>query len=371
MRVQFTRAGIVLAAAIAGSIAGGSAPVAATELAPSAAAESQWAWVTNRNPGASHAPDPWNRGNSSGGINTVSRAGRGDWTVSFPGLGAPAAHGVAFVTPLASRVGCQTFDPVTTGGTTSVRVTCIGGDEDPIDAPFSLTYLHAKGGMQGGALAYFLAQDPQGSNDTPVVRNSYNSSGGTNRAIDLDYWHYRVTFGGLGTSKGHIQVSTAYTAGSPQHGYCHAGKWSNVAGDAVADVYCYEFTGHPSDASFTVAFMKGVGLKGAGGSNVAYLNANQQHLETAYHPAPKFSLNGAGRTNTVVRNSRGRYTVTIPGMKRGGAVAVTVLHAGSNNTCAVASIRTTPPYQVIVVQCFKNGSSHDPSDTRFLLAYEK
>jgi non-ribosomal peptide synthetase component F len=54
--------------------------------------------------------------------------------------------------------------------------------------------------------------------------------------------------GGTGTAGGHVQV-TAYGPGSET---CKVEKWSSSADDFIADVRCFDASGHPADARYTV-----------------------------------------------------------------------------------------------------------------------
>src|SRR5262245_47185016 len=74
-----------------------------------AVATMKWAWVTVRNKTLNGTPDPWNRGNSTGGVNTVAHSSTGRYAVTFPGVGPAVGSGAFMITPFgaANRI-CET-----------------------------------------------------------------------------------------------------------------------------------------------------------------------------------------------------------------------------------------------------------------------
>ncbi len=89
------------------------------------------------------------------------------------------------------------------------------------------------------------------------------------------------------------------------------------------EVVCFNKNGINTDTPFTLSYQVRSGITCSSQKGLAYLledpTARTGGLLTQ-------SYNSTGNSNTVVRNSAGRYTVTIPGLtKTGGNVQVTEL----------------------------------------------
>jgi hypothetical protein len=162
-------------------------------------------------------------------------------------------------------------------------------------------------------------------------------------------------------------VGSGKNTGATPPVHCQVGQWSNVAGDVQADVRCFDDSGAPFDVHFWAVFMRGVGLKGDGGTHVAYLYAKQM-TAGSYHPSPGREYTTGFSPTTIARYSTGFYKVTVSGQVKGGAVSVTAF--GSNgHRCEIHMIRIDPPFQTMQVKCVDSGGTL--ADTKFLLAYEK
>jgi len=332
-----------------------------------AAATMKWAWVTVRNATLNGTPDPWNRGNSTGGTNTVAHTAAGRYTVTLPGVGPNVGSGSFLITPFgrADRI-CETFSASNVANTISVQVYCYSNAGNPANSKFSLSYLYASAGASD--LAYFWANNLFSNSYDADALTSYNSAGQANHVTKVGTGHYTILFKGLGTGQGNIQVGSGKNTGVTQPVHCQVGQWSNVAGDVQADVRCTDYTGAPFDVHFWAVFMHGVGLKGDGGTHTAYLFAKQDANPGPYSPPGGRDYSTGTTPTTIYRYSTGYYKVIASGLAKGGAVQVSAF--GTNgHRCAIITIRLATPYQTLTVKCTDSGGTL--ADTKFLLAYEK
>jgi hypothetical protein len=134
-----------------------------------------------------------------------------------------------------------------------------------------------------------------------------------------------------------VQVS-AYDTGSV---ICRSMGWGNEQGDLEADIRCHAPTGGFVDERFTVAWFRGMGLKGPGADRVAYLLANRPKV-ASYAPDTAHRYSSAGQAPRVNRTGVGRYVVRLRGMPLGGSAQVTAFGA-SQRRCVVSAIETGQP----------------------------
>jgi hypothetical protein len=340
-------------------------PAGAMAAAPQPAVLVQThAWATVRNPAASYVPAVKDRGNLLGGgaVNVVHN-GPGDYTVQFPSAAIAGQTGVAHVSALATtqRVCVVTsYGPTGIASGVDVDILCSRPGGVPDDSRFTVTYLAQTGGVQNIAYAYASHPGPN-----PYVVASLDSSspiGGSARVRILGVGQYRVRLDGLGSADGDIQV-TPVTTGSPR--FCEVDPWTNNGGDLVADVRCYRPNGVLANARFTFSWNKLVGLKGDGGTQVAYTLGSKPGAVAPYAPPAPKAFNAAGAI-TIARSGVGRYKVTFAGQPNGGAAVVTP-HGAAANRCFMSVISTVSASAAMSVGCV-NGAG-GAADTRFMISW--
>lgn len=354
---------------VAGSGATAASPASAEPGAvhpsPDGVSASDWAWVVGRHPStASYTPAPEDRGNSAGGVNTVAREGEGSYTVTLPGLSNDA--GMVQVTALGASSHLCIAEGWGAGvSSIGIDIRCFTRAGDPADTPFSLSWLAVTGGSGGsdGRIGYLWADQPAAADYTPSPYYNYDSSnpGVTYSTIHrIGTGRYIVRMPGLGSTHGHVQV-VAYGATAA----CRVITWNPEPGAMLIRVTCRDIAGAQVDASFDLTFLKSVGLKGFSGTRSAYLWADRP-TSLSYHPAKAYRFSTAGTAPTVKRAGPGRYSVTLPGMPKGGAANVTAYGQGKVR-CNLSSIRTTRLPQTIGVRCYDIAGHL--ADSRFTLGY--
>ncbi len=363
------RSGAILATAAFLLIKGSAGATARTAtpsgVTPTGVTSSTWGWVVARHPATHHyTPSLKDRGNSSGGINTVSRTGVGRYNVTMPGIG--AGGGIVHVTPLGAAPHVCII--VEWGGSPDqdVSLRCFTRSGSPADSKFVANYLVVTSGSGGssGRLGYLWANDETATDYTPDPNYSYNSSGGTNTIHRDGTGRYEVNMPGLtNANHGDVQV-TAYGATVA----CRVVEWAPAAGALNAIVLCRDIAGARVDGRFTVTYMKDLALKGFNGTRSYYLWANQKST-TNYHPDPNFTFSTVGAAPpSIHRAGTGTYVATLPGMKAGGGVQITSYGTGRGR-CILTSISTSGPTQHVGVRCFTVAGHLQ--DARFTLAYAR
>jgi hypothetical protein len=196
---------------------------------------------------------------------------------------------------------------------------------------------------------------PAAGECTPV---SHNDAGGPVTILRLSEGRYRARFlglGALGTTGGHIQVSSA-SLGSA---VCQVESWSSV--DVI--VACFDSSGSPIDVPLKhILFLKPEPHM----DEIAYAFSNDPTPAAPYIPDLNFSFNPSGGDITITRSSAGSYLVEFDGFNPGsvndGNVQV-VAHGASPARCK--TISWTGDF--VQVKCF------DPTgvavDTQFNVLY--
>jgi hypothetical protein len=171
---------------------------------------------------------------------------------------------------------------------------------------------------------------------------------------------YEVTFPCAGRARQGIVHVTAVDASGR---YCAPGKWTANGGiDEIVDVFCFDPTGSPADATFTILYTTSSGPP-TGGQH-AYLFADPSGVLHA-------SYNGSGAANAVSPLGVGIYQVTLPGIAPGGYAGD--LQATAVNTtarrCKVGnwSISLSGTDYGLLVFCFDATGTF--ADSQFTLSY--
>ncbi len=322
-----------------------------------------WGYVVVRRPhSTTYAPAPRDRGNSTGGVNSVTWTEPGHYEVTMPGL-ANDTSAVA-VSPLGTVPRrCVVGIWFTNGSEEVIDVACFTRTGAPVDSPFVLTFLGA--GTQSNhpsppGYGFSWADQPHANSDYLPSRKFNSQPGSSNPVIRLGTGHYQADFNALGSPGGNVQV----TAVSSFAATCQA-TWAQSGLQMQADVKCRSTAAALTDQQFDIILTDHVGLKGEGGNNVAYLTANHP-LAASYTAPPALRYSSAGFAPTIRRTGKGAYVVTLRGMPLGGAAVVTPT-AVNATLCSIGSIATDAQPQRIGVRCFDRFGQ--PNDATFSLSY--
>jgi hypothetical protein len=242
---------------------------------------------------------------------------------------------------------------------TTVWIDCYDKNGVPTNTPFIVT---ARVLYQGqGQFGYLHANQPglPGYIPTAIAQSNGAQVGPVNAVVRVDEGLWDARLPGLGASGGTVQVAAEGGIG-PR---CGAVSWKDDGDDKVVRVRCRSMAGDPADEEFILWYAKGQGLASQIDRKQAYLFA---HRPKAASYTPKLRFSTEGGTPTVVRNAKGRWTVTLPTMPKGGAAHVTPIGDGSVR-CNVSSIRKNTLPQKIGVRCWNPAGQ--PANAKFTLAY--
>jgi hypothetical protein len=135
---------------------------------------------------------------------------------------------------------------------TPLGVSCYDTDGNPVDSRFTVSYSHGVSHL-GTAGARGNAYIRNSMTGPTYVAGWWSSSGSEPVVSHAGTGTYRVTFPGLGTSHGHVTVSTQEVVGS----YCTIVSWYGhpFVPDEVVNVRCYDGVTHALvDYDFGISF---------------------------------------------------------------------------------------------------------------------
>ncbi|MCA9639368.1 MAG: hypothetical protein KC492_01710, partial [Myxococcales bacterium] len=196
----------------------------------------------------------------------------------------------------------------------------------------------------------------------PPALWAYNSSGGGINVTSSGTGLYNVTFAGLGSAGGNVQVVAIGTNNSR----CKVGSWGASGSDEVVHVRCHTASGSLVNSPFVVRFAR---PDGGYDGNGAYLWSGwaAPPENTPFNVDPTYSWNSSGGTNRVVRLDDGLYQAFLPGLSgAGGSVEITAYGGGSEH-CKVGGWGALSGETFVNVYCFS--STGAPANTNFTLNY--
>lgn len=333
----------------------------------------------NRDPqdlwGFIRSDDPNSNQNSTGAANTIERTGTGVYKVIFTNLASyEGESGNPQVTALGTAGEHCTTSRWAPDGTPDqlVTVRCFSAAGAPVDAEFTASYVRSVSAAE--PFTYLWADDETDPAYTPSTHHQFNSTGGTNTITRTSTGVYDVVLDNLDSEGGTVKV----TAFGSTSAYCKAADWDGTGTDELVEVRCFDFTGGPVDAKFTLAFADEASIAATGGAN-GYVRATDE-TNPSYTPNSAYQHNTSGSLNTVTRTGTGLYTVAFPGL--GAPFAATnrgIAHATAEHTtskrCEVVrwSSGFVAPGQPIPlsadVAC--RTAAGTPSDTRFVLQFTR
>lgn len=272
----------------------------------------------------SYTPNSSYSFNSTGGSNTITRLGTGQYRVEMPGLG--QSNGNVQVTAYGSANRCKVASWVPSGTTEHVNVQCHTPAGVAADTTFVAQYYRAGAGNpeQG---AYLWANEPTSASYTPSLQYAHNSRGGTNTVSRSSVGVYSATLPGFTTTGGNVQV-TAYGSNSE---YCKVSSWATN----VVNVRCFDSAGNPVD---TLWSMRYTDQHVANNGQLGAYAWSSDATAASHTPFPTYQWHSLGNTLTATHPSTGTYVVTIPNMASFNKTSATVTaYGGSNLYCNVGS----------------------------------
>ena len=324
----------------------------------------QWGWVVARQiKTAAYTPGALDRGNSSGGVNTVNRTSKGNYVVHMPGISASGtALGVAHVSAMSSARRACIVGEWHAGGTEEVvYVRCFATNGAAADSRFTVNYLQASG--VSGRLGYAWADRANYPGSYAASAHyQYDSMGGSITVDHTGTGRYRVTLPNLGAGAGVVLVSASSTPAT-----CRFSSIAVSGPDKVVAVNCRNLAGALANTQFTITYLSGIGLKGPGYGHQAYVFAKHP-TTTSYQPATTDRYSTSGQVPTIQRTGIGKYVVTLPGQNDGGAAQVTPETTGPAR-CVVNYIRDTSAPAQIGVGCY--GGDGTGTDVPFTMEWAR
>jgi hypothetical protein len=192
---------------------------------------------------------------------------------------------------------------------------------------------------------------------TPNSNYSYNTSGGTNRVVNLSTGSYRVEFPGIGQANGNVQVN-AYGGSNAR---CKVSSWGPSGSQLNVNVVCHTASGSLTNTQFVVKYHRGASTDLGG-----YVWANQP--TTASYTAPSsYSWNSAAGSNTIQREGTGLYAVSLAGLTGTGGNALVTAYGSGPEHCKVRGWGSNSEGTVVRVACFAAGGS--AVDSNFTLSF--
>jgi len=328
-----------------------------------------WLWANCSSCTTTYNPPPKYSYNSAGGKIDIT-GGNGAWQIVFRRLyqgkfipdnvqaSAYATSGYCAVGSWGHIAGVAKTDLV-------VTVNCWDANGNPANERFTVFYQSrdADFGNSSSGLAYLRYFDS-------LVKNSYNSTGGTNAVTVNSVGNYTVTLPGLTANGGDVQV-TAFNGVYATR--CNVGGWYSTTVATVISVQCFNGkTGQPTADDFSLAYAlnEPFGLTTAADAPGVWAWANNEASTTTYTPDTLYQFNGYGTGNfTSLLSTSGNYaySINVPGDATfSTSVALATAYAGDSRYCN-PNIWTGPPPDIYVV-CYSQGGN--PVESEFNMAFQ-
>jgi hypothetical protein len=276
---------------------------------------SQWGFVKANDPtnaGPYTPSDDYNQ-NSTGAKNTIVRTGTGSYAVTFTNLANwEGEAGTTLVTSLGSAGEHCNDSAWSSNGTadTTVTVHCWSAAGALVDSQFDAAYIRPV--SSPGPFAYLWLDDETTSTVgyTPSTFHQFNSTGGINTTTRNAIGDYTVRLAGLSSDGGTVKV----TGFSGSANFCKAEWWAPSGADELVEVRCFDSAGAAVNSKFTLVWADSQSILSNGASSAYVYSTNATPAPGGYTPPAVTNYNSSGALNTVVRNSLGSYTVTVPNL---------------------------------------------------------
>jgi hypothetical protein len=307
------------------------------------------AWATCYQDGTFAAANTYT---ASGLPTTMTHPATGQYTVTFGGVGAnetfyspsPAIGGNVQVT--AWEIGGLEIHPrceienwgAIFGPDVSVNVRCHAPGGAPIDTNFDVFFWRQQSGDVGG---YVWAGYP--TTPGPYAADSawsWSSTGAANTVARRTLGQYDVAMPGLLSRAG--VITTAYGSDGE---YCNVAGW----GSGSIAVHCFDATGNPADARFSLMFANRVPADHYGG----YLWANDPAPSISpYLPSTYYQDNATATSHLVYYNGLGDYSAMYPGTPYVSSVVLSTGYGADGVYCNGGARFGGPPGSGGQVRCY-------------------
>jgi hypothetical protein len=303
--------------------------------------------------------------NSSGSnvANTITWLGTGYARVDFLGLGDQIGGNVQVTAYGSSTDRCKIGYWSNSGSTLQAYVYCHNIAGQPVNTPFTASYVRRTGIGYNQTGGYVWADQPTAASYTPSPYYQYNAAGQRNTITRSGVGQYLVNFPGTTVTGGSVEV-TAYGTGSE---YCKIGYW----GSNMVAVNCYASGGTPIDTRFTLNF-----TDQSPNATPSYQYAwADQPTAASYTPSGYYQKGQLARdcdpstgTVTMRRNGTGNYTAILPVLNPTGSNVKVTAYNGAGEMCKVVGWYGNGSSGTQVnIACFSPTGA--PIDTYFDLIY--
>lgn len=202
--------------------------------------------------------------------------------------------------------------------------------------------------------AFAVADRPTAASYVANPRVSANSSGAVNSIERHGVGDYSVTLPGMGSGQGGNAQVSAYGGGAR----CKTAYWLPSGNDQVVAVLCDDSAGRPVDSAFSVQYYRAAAGQA---QQSAYVQASWTGDDRLIVDS-RYSYNSKG-SNTVTRDSQGRFTVRFGGFTAPGGIVHVTAGGFSQNYCKVRGWGVSTAN----VSCFTPAGQ--PVDTSWSLRY--
>jgi hypothetical protein len=219
---------------------------------------SRFGYVWANNPGAaSYTPNSWYQYNSAGTTNTITRSSTGIYQVRFPSIG--GAGGTAKVTAYGyGNESCKITSWSSFGTDVYLNVACQTPAGALVDTMFTATW-HDSVGLLGTSTdsamerGFVWADQDSSASYAPSSFYQYNSDGLANTITRSAVGTYQVTLPGLGTTRGHPEVTSYGPSASTTR--CKIRSWGSSGGNEFVNVLCFDASGAAADSRYVLTFV--------------------------------------------------------------------------------------------------------------------
>lgn len=210
-------------------------------------------YVWANQPGAaSYTPALAYQFNSSGGTNTITKIGTGEYQVTMPGP--VVVDGSVKVTAYGTVAdSCQVAGWFDESSGQDVDVDCFSKVGAPVNDKFTMTFTASNDLMgDGGPSGYLWANEPTASSYTPDLSYQYDSGGGEATVDNLGEtgeWENIWPNDGQGDSGD--QQATAYGATDAHCIVDGPAGGTGPGSQQTGDVFCFDTSGNPLNTYYT------------------------------------------------------------------------------------------------------------------------
>jgi hypothetical protein len=219
-------------------------------------------------------------------------------------------------------------------------VACHDGSGAPADTAFVSGWTYMNSVAPDGVVAAYAQNEVINGTGTPELDEQYSSGTGVLGSERVGEGIYRVTAPGVDTYDGVMLVGPQPTA---QTARCAADGWSADASGLTMDTWCRGAGGVLTNAAYRFIYLRGTGMNGFTPRPAAHLRTFDA-TASGYRAPAVHRWSSSGKAPWIVRTARGRYTVTLRGLPKGGAAWVAVRGRGTV-LCQLAGLRnaSAPP----------------------------